>query len=147
MGRTRSIGLVATVIGLVITLLCAGCGGDDGGNGSAGLENVVVMEGSEVDVIALDNSFSDQNIQVVAGTTVVWENKGRNDHDIVAAGDDGETVDEAMEWWVERSDFGPGEVYERTFDEPGTYRYYCSLHGTADAGMIGAVVVEEPADQ
>lgn len=147
MGRTRRVGARATVVGLVIAMLCAGCGGDDGGDGSAGLENVVVIEGSEVDVTALDNSFNDQNIQVAPGTRVVWENKGYNDHDIVAIGDDGEAVDEAVEWWVERSDFGPGEVYERTFDEPGTYRYYCSLHGTADAGMIGAVVVEEPAEQ
>ena len=40
-------------------------------------------------------------------------------------------------WAVETDDFGPDAVYEHTFDEPGTYRYYCSIHGTTDAGMVG----------
>ena len=35
---------------------------------------------------------------------------------------------------------GPGESFEWTFEEPGTYRYYCIPH-RAD-GMTGTVVVE-----
>ena len=116
------------------------CGGDDGAAEETELEDVVVMEGAEVEVTTLDNSFNHQNTQVAPGTKVTWENRGRQDHDIVPVdeGGGGET------WGVDRADFGPGDVYARTFDEPGTYRYYCSLHGSADAGMIGAVVVQEP---
>jgi plastocyanin len=94
-----------------------------------------VIDGPEADVEVLDNSFNDENIQVAPGTKVVWTNDGRQDHDIVPAEGDG--------FGVEPDDFGPDAVYEHTFDEPGTYRYYCSLHGTPVAGMVGAIVVKE----
>jgi plastocyanin len=137
----------ALVCAGVVVFVGAACGDDAGSDsgGTAGdpgdLEDVVVLDGTEVEVDSLDNSFNPQNIQVELGTTVVWENKGRTDHDIVPAGED-----EPGEWGVDRSDFGPGDVYEHTFEEPGTYRYYCTLHGTDEAGMIGAVVVDPGED-
>ena len=33
-------------------------------------------------------------------------------------------------------------TYELTFDTPGTYRYYCPIHGDPQGGMIGDVIVE-----
>jgi plastocyanin len=69
------------------------------------------------------------------GTTVVWTNRGRNEHDVLPAEGDG--------WGVEVEDFQPGDVYRHAFDEPGTYHYYCSIHGTTTEGMVGAVVVAE----
>lgn len=136
---TCSVVLLAGIVGI-----SAACGGDDDSGAEAiELEDVMVMEGAAVEVTALDNSFNHQNIQVAPGTRVTWENQGRQDHDIVRVDDGGG----GEEWGVDRADFAPGDVYERTFDEPGTYRYYCSLHGTADAGMIGAVVVEAPAGE
>jgi plastocyanin len=109
--------------------------GAGSGDGGAPLEDVVVMSGPEADVEARDNTFDAENIQVAPGTRVVWTNDGRQDHDIVPVDDGG--------WGVEPEGFAPDDVYEHTFDEPGTYRYYCSLHGTAEAGMTGAVVVAE----
>ena len=39
--------------------------------------------------------------------------------------------------------FQPGESKSAKFDAPGTFKYYCQLHGTPDGnGMIGTVVVE-----
>lgn len=128
---------------LVASLGLAGCGSDDtssdGGDDDSGaeLENVVAIDGDTADVKVLDNTFNDENIQVAPGTKVVWTNDGRQDHDIIPV--DGDVDD----WGVEPEDFASGAVYEHTFDEPGTYRYFCSLHGSEDAGMIGAVVVEE----
>ncbi len=69
------------------------------------------------------------------GTTVVWSNRGRNQHDVVPAEDGG--------WGVDAEGFQPGDTYSYTFDQPGTYHYYCSIHGTATVGMIGAVVVSD----
>lgn len=37
---------------------------------------------------------------------------------------------------------GGPTTYELTFDTPGTYRYYCALHGDPEGGMVGDVVVE-----
>ena len=110
---------------VVLVLPLAACGDDD--------EPVDLVEGVTVEVEAVDNSFRPENIEVPAGTEVVWTNKGRNEHNVLHVdGDD---------WGVEVEDFQPGASYSHTFDEAGVYRYYCSIHGTTDAGMIGTIVV------
>ena len=101
----------------------------DGGGATS-----VAPNGEEVEVLALDNNFRPEEIEIVAGTTVVWENGGRNDHNIVPA-------DDSDSWGVDIEQFRPGDVYSYAFTTPGEYPYYCTLHGTADFGMIGTVVV------
>ncbi|HZM38720.1 MAG TPA: plastocyanin/azurin family copper-binding protein [Acidimicrobiales bacterium] len=135
--------LALLLAGLLFAAACGGGNGDSGGLTSGGpaddngdgLADVVVMDGSEVQVSALDNTFRVADIQVKPGTKVVWENKGRNDHDVLPVSGDA--------WGVQPDGFAPGDVYSTTFDEPGVYRYYCSIHGTTDEGMVGAVVVSD----
>jgi plastocyanin len=129
---------------LVVSLGVVACGDDGGGDDAGeqledGLEDVVAIDGDTAAVKVLDNTFNDENIEVAPGTKVVWTNDGRQDHDIIPVDGGGDGGD----WGVEPEDFAAGDVYEHTFEQPGTYRYYCSLHGTEDAGMIGAVVVHE----
>lgn len=127
----------------MIGLTLAACGSDDAKGkdnltnkgDDRKLENVVAYDEDRVDVEVLDNSFTEENIKVKPGTTVVWTNNGQQDHDVLPISSD--------DWGVEPGDFKAGDVYEYTFEEPGTYRYYCHLHGSEDAGMVGAVVVEE----
>jgi plastocyanin len=123
----------------------AACGGDDddeggltrGGDGAAAEipDDVVVIEGTDVRVQSLDNTFRAPNIQIRPGATVTWTNDGRNEHDVLPA--------EGDAWGVEVADFQPGDEYRHTFDQPGVYDYFCSIHGTTTAGMIGTVVVAE----
>ena len=47
------------------------------------------------------------------GTEVLWENGGRNDHDMVP-------VDDGEEWGVENEAFHPGDTYCHVFTEPGS---------------------------
>ena len=47
-------------------------------------------------------------------------------------------VDESLDWGVERDEFAPTDEYAHVFDQPGVYPYYCSIHGTEEAGMVGA---------
>ena len=124
-------------------LLLAACGSDDDAGSGADVTDVatsaetsptVASNGETVDVIALDNSFRPETIEVIAGTAVRWENRGRNDHNVLPT-DDSET------WGAPTEAFAPGAEYTWVFGEPGTYTYYCSIHGTKDAGMIGTVVV------
>ena len=141
----RSLG-VLLASALVLTAACGGdddsAEGTDTGDEAAAdgttlqvPDDVVEMDGTEVEVDSLDNTFRVQNIQVAPGATVVWTNVGRNDHDVLPV--------EGDDWGAEVEDFGPGDVYEHTFDEPGVYPYYCSIHGTTTAGMVGTVVVAE----
>ena len=147
-----------TALALLALLLAAGgaaaCGGDDeagggeasgAGDGGDGLasegdapeppDDVVVIDGTTAAVQSLDNAFRAPDIQVQPGTSVTWTNDGRNEHDVLPV--------EGDAWGVEVEEFQPGDAYEHTFTEPGVYDYYCSIHGTTTAGMVGTVVVAE----
>lgn len=93
--------------------------------------------GETAEVRSLDNSFIQQDLRIEAGTEVIWINGGRNDHNIMP-------VDESATWGVARDTFVPGSEYAHLFDTPGVFAYYCSIHGTTTAGMIGAITVNEP---
>lgn len=123
---------------LMLGAVAAGCG-DDGSPSGAGEDEVpeaTLLEGEQVEIDAVDNSFQPDAARIAVGTEVTWRNSGRNDHNVVAE-------DEDAEWGLDAEDFGPGETGSYTFTEPGVYRYYCSIHGTVDAGMPGVLVVEE----
>ena len=120
--RTREL-VIALVAAAAMAL--AACGGDDVASAQ--------VEGVEAPVQVLDNTFRAQEIEVAAGTEVVWDNGGRNDHNVLPV--------EGDAWGVEAADFEPGATYRHRFTEPGTYAYYCSLHGTTTKGMVGSIVV------
>ncbi len=109
--------------------------------------------GVEVRVIAIDNLFRPEVIEVNVGDDVVWENRGMNEHDIVSvvgpaavAGASGglqwsRTTADGVEWGVSANGFQPGATFRVRFAEPGEYRYYCSVHGNERVGMPGIVRV------
>jgi plastocyanin len=80
-----------------------------------------------------NNSFSPATVTISSGGTVTWSWTG-NGHNVV--GDNGIPA---------RS--GPladaPTTYAFKFDTPGTYRYYCEVHGQKNGvGMSGTVVVQ-----
>jgi len=121
--RARLASLLAVTVLAPALVACSG-GGD---------EEITLVEGVTAEVQALDNSFRPDDVEVAAGTEVTWTNKGRNEHDITPAAGDA--------FGVAKDGFAPGDDYRFRFTEPGTYRYYCTLHATPDAGMIGTIVV------
>jgi plastocyanin len=85
-----------------------------------------------VTVSMKDFAFGPQEIKVKAGTTITWKNEGAAPHSATA-------VDKSFDTAI----FQPGESKSAKFDTPGTFKYYCQLHGTPDGnGMVGTVVVE-----
>ena len=78
--------------------------------------------------ITIDNfSFSRPTITVPAGTKVTWVNHDDMLHTVT---DEGKTF---------KSDpLDSGESFSHVFDNPGTYKYFCSLH----PHMTGTVVVQ-----
>lgn len=77
------------------------------------------------------SQFQPAEVIVQAGTTVVWINQDGLPHTVTAGARGNPTglFDATVE---------PGGEYSFTFEEPGTYDYYCSIH----PGMDGVVVVE-----
>ena len=80
----------------------------------------------------LDFEFVEKTLTIPAGTTVTWVNVGVVQHSA--------TADDAS--WDTGLYDGGGQA-SITFDTPGTYPYYCVLHGTAGGnGMAGTIIVE-----
>lgn len=97
--------------------------------------------GEVVEVRSLDNTFRLETVEIVAGTEVLWINGGRNEHNVLPV----DEVADLAGFRVERDDFTPGDQYSYVFDTPGVFPYFCSIHGTQNAGMIGTVIVNPPA--
>jgi len=129
---------LAAVLVLGSAAMLAACGED--GASASGAEPAttasasVAPTGVVVPVVALDNSFRPQQLEVHVGDTVSWENRGNNDHNVLSV--------ETGEWGAEVTDFAPGATYTHVFTEPGVYAYYCSIHGSAQAGMTGTITVK-----
>ena len=113
------------------------------GNGAADASpttappSAVEPSGVTVQVLAIDNPFRPDVIEVQVGDEVLWENRGLNEHDVL------HVEDSASPFGVEAARFQPGDVYAHVFSEPGEFRYYCSIHGNETVGMVGTVVVSE----
>jgi plastocyanin len=142
MPPSRARALLSAV--LVLVAVTAGCGGSDSGSSSGQSGTTVNVPASKfsnetgkrsVDIAATDNDFTPVYVIVSADTKVTWNNQGRNAHNVVP-------VDKGSFTGVPTSDFGPGQVYTTSFDTPGDYPYYCSIHGTKNMnGMSGVIRV------
>ena len=76
-----------------------------------------------------DFAFGPGTITVPRGTVVTWTNKDDEPHTVVASGADKLWKSPALD---------EGESFSFTFDRPGTYSYFCTVHPR----MQGTVVVQ-----
>jgi plastocyanin len=87
---------------------------------------LAAQDGTEQPTEIRQFAFQPKSLEVPAGTTVVWTNQDAIQHSVTAA--DG-VFDSGF--------FTQGGTFAYTFDQPGTYAYYCARHGS----MQGEVVV------
>ncbi|HEX2107747.1 MAG TPA: plastocyanin/azurin family copper-binding protein [Rubrobacteraceae bacterium] len=87
-------------------------------------------QGQEVTVRMEDNFFDPASITVEPGTTVTWVQSGNNPHT---------TTSYDGLWDSGMIEGGSGGTFSFTFEEPGTYDYFCIPHESM--GMIGSVTV------
>ena len=147
--RTATL-LLVCVLAIGIGVSACGDGGDDSSSDAGGFggqtpstepigstipdsEFLDESEAADVEMDVADNTFEKDQLKVSAGTTVTFTNIGRNDHNIVSADGAFKTV--------EQVDFVSGDIVTLTFDKPGDYVYYCSIHGTPTAGQNGVIRV------
>jgi plastocyanin len=110
----------------------ADAGGDvgDTGDGADDLATGVVIE-----VQSLDNTFRPAELTVEVGTEVVFDNVGRNEHNVIPE------PGGLQGWGVGEDRFAPGDRYSHVFTEPGVYEYVCTIHGVNRKGMVGTITV------
>ena len=89
-----------------------------------------LAQGQTVTVSMEDNYFDQPNITVEPGTTVTWVQTGQNPHT---------TTSYDGLWDSGIVEGGSGGTFSFTFEEPGTYGYYCIPHEAQ--GMTGTVTV------
>ena len=132
--RRHSEALLFFTLMLILAMAIAGCSssttdpGDtdngDNNNGDPGAANSVTMEGI---------SFVPADLTVEVGTTVTWTNESSVIH-TVTSGSDG-THDDIFD----SGDVGPNEEFSYTFNEVGTFPYFCIPH--VNQGMTGTITV------
>lgn len=115
-------GAVAAAVALVVGVLGSSEPFDPAGRGPE-----VATAASPQVVTAADRTFSAPDLAVHAGDSVEWLNGSETEHRLVRR-IGGTTL---------ASDLDPGQAEVVTFEEPGVYPYYCSIH----RGMTGRVVV------
>ena len=143
-----------------VPMLLAACAPDapDAAGGAKPDEEVVAItttiatvppNGESINIQVLDNSYRPSDYEISAGTEVIFENRGRNDHNILpdsVKNDDGlvellRNDSSPSAWGVASTDFAPGDVFSHVFTAPGVYTFYCSIHGAPGAGMYGIIRV------
>jgi plastocyanin len=117
------------IVPFILFLAACGGGGDDdpaappGSTGGNTGGNMGGGGSTSSSVNVADNSFTPAATTVARGTTVTWTWTGRNPHDVTF--DDGPA-----------SATQAAGSYTRNFAAAGTFRYHCTVHGTAMAGAI-----------
>jgi plastocyanin len=80
--------------------------------------------------VTIDNfAFGPATIAVAAGTKVTWTNRDDEPHTVVSADQTRVFKSGALD---------TDDDFSFTFDKPGTYRYFCSIH----PHMTGTVIVQ-----
>lgn len=76
-----------------------------------------------------DMSFAPQTLTIPVGTTVTWTNQDSMPHTVTSPG---------KKKVLDSGELAQGGSYTYTFNEAGTYSYFCTVH----PGMKGKVIVK-----
>jgi plastocyanin len=88
-----------------------------------------VSAASSASVSAGDNFFAPTSITIQVGGSVTWSNDGQSAHTVTA--NDGS---------FDSGNLDPGQSFNHTFTEPGTFAYFCEYHRSL--GQEGTVTVQ-----
>jgi plastocyanin len=121
----------ARLIGVAAVGLAAACGGGystsspymGGSGGGTPPPSTVYLQGS---------AFNPATDTVASGTTLTWTNQDGFAHTVTYSSGPDSAFSGSL---------AAGASYQHTFTTPGTYQYYCTIHGTPTGGMRGTVVV------
>ncbi|CAN5667260.1 hypothetical protein BH20ACT23_BH20ACT23_22880 [soil metagenome] len=136
--------LIAIMVAMIGTAACSDSGEADSASSNSSLEDES-RETSPSEVAIRGVAFVPADIEVAVGTEVKWSNEDTVDHTVTS----GVQREQGVPGVEEDTDARPdgmfdedlpeeGDTFAFTFDEPGTYAYYCDVH----ASMTGEITVE-----
>jgi plastocyanin len=109
-----------------------GGGGGGGGGGGSCPANTFCMGSA---------SFIPGSRTVSAGTTVTWDNDSGTTHNVNWNDAAGRNAALPGDGSGNIPDFSSGS-HTRLFNTPGTYQFYCNIHGSPTSGMRGTLTVQ-----
>lgn len=102
-------------------------------NAGASGESEGEAMGEAAEVLVVDTNYQLEVVNIPVGTTVTWVYNGALPHTVTA--DDGS---------FDSGTLGTGQTFSHTFDQAGSFPYFCRFHGGAGgSGMSGIVNVTE----
>ena len=119
-GRALLVGAAAA-----LALVAAACAGSDGSSRATTATTVAAPRTATVEIV--DGQFDPRRVEVAVGGSVTWVNDDQTEHLIAFAAPN--VIGSPL--------IGKAGSYTRSFDAPGQYRYYCTIHNE----MKGEVVV------
>ena len=113
----------------------ASCGATDNPNAS----DDAPAEGDNVTMRLI--AYKPATLTIKAGTTVTWSQMDAGAHTVTSGTVEqgGAFVTEMPDGKFNSGDIATGKTFEFTFDEAGTYPYFCEIH---PATMRGEVLVQ-----
>jgi plastocyanin len=137
-GRNRWVligaGAVLAVIAVAAVISFTRGGGGSSSRPSALAPTPVIVDSQQASVDVVDTKFTPAAIKIKKGTTVTWNFKGNVSHTVTSVPGTGPiqpTTTNGTPAATIHFDSGgrpKGKTFEFTFDEPGTYNYFCTIH-------------------
>ena len=81
-----------------------------------------------------DNFYSPSQLRIKTGTTVTWVFNGNNPHTVTSS--NGNTLSSGTQ--------NQGARFTFRFSAPGTYQYFCTVHGQSMSGTVVVTEDQEP---
>ncbi len=106
------------------------------GESTPAADNQVIITEGAFDPANEDNAYAPRDLSVAVGTEVVWVNEDAIVHTVTAGESDGRVGEPSG--LFDSGNMSEGDTFAYTFDEAGTFPYYCVPH----PWMTGTITVE-----
>ena len=131
-GRLR---LSALGIATLLAVGTAACGGEDSPNAGAGAR-ASAPTGNTVTMRLI--AYKPDAVTIKVGDTVTWEQSDAGAHTVTSGTVEqgGAGVTETPDGTFSSGEIATGDTFEFTFDEAGTYPYFCEIHPATMRGEV-----------
>jgi plastocyanin len=107
---------------VLAAVLLGACGGDDDADDAA-------ADAVATATVTIERSrFAPDPVEITTGSEVAFENLDAFAHTVTSV--------EGSEMAFDSGQLGQDETFTQTFDEAGTYGYFCEIHPTMRAEVI-----------
>lgn len=119
--------LLAGFLLLAFSLVLAGCGGDETSTPASTRTPTPTFTAppAEANVDISDFAFVPETLEVPVGTRVTWTNSDSVAHTV-----------SSRDALFDSGNFSGGSTFSYTFDQSGTFEYYCKIHPFMTARII-----------